>query len=87
MHGAAEEGVDAGLVAGAGAFEPGEDVGVDADGDGAFDGAVELGDYRAGPVGELGASERSILWSGRLASACGSLADSLGRRRLIRMYN
>jgi len=54
VHGLAEEGVDAGLVAGAGAFEPGEEVGVDADGDGAFDGAVELAYYGVGPVGEFG---------------------------------
>ena len=40
----AEEGVDACLVAGAGALEPGEDVSVEADGDGAFDGAVEFAD-------------------------------------------
>ncbi len=33
MHGLAEEGVDAGLVAGARALEPGEDVGIEADGD------------------------------------------------------
>ncbi len=50
----AEEGVDAGLVAGAGAFEPGEDVGVEADGDGGFDGAVELADDGFGPIGDFG---------------------------------
>lgn len=44
MHGLTEEGVDAGLVAGAGALEPGENVGIEADGDGAFDGTVELAD-------------------------------------------
>lgn len=49
----AEKGVDAGLVARTGAFEPGKDVGVDADGDGALDGAVELADGGAAPVGEF----------------------------------
>ena len=44
MHGLAEEGVDAGLVTGARALEPGEDVGVEANGDGTLDGAVEFAD-------------------------------------------
>ena len=54
MHGFAEEGVDAGLVAGAGALEPGQDVGVEAEGDGAFDGTVELSDDSLAPVRYFG---------------------------------
>ena len=50
----AEEGVDAGLVAGAGTFEPGEDVGVEADGDGAFDGAVEFADDGFATIRDFG---------------------------------
>ncbi len=54
VHSLAEEGVDAGLVAGAGALEPGEDVGIEADGDGAFDGAVEFADDGLAPIGDFG---------------------------------
>jgi hypothetical protein len=54
VHGLAEEGVDAGLVAGAGALEPGEDVGVEADGDGAFDGAIEFADDGLATVRDFG---------------------------------
>ena len=54
MHGLAEEGVDAGLVAGAGALDPGEDVGVEADGDGAFDGPVEFADDGLAPIRYFG---------------------------------
>lgn len=50
----AEEGVDAGLVAGARALEPGENVGIEADGDGAFDGAVEFADDGFAPVRDFG---------------------------------
>ena len=54
LHGLAEEGVDPGLVAGARALEPGEDVAVNANGDGALDWAIELANDGAGPVGEFG---------------------------------
>jgi hypothetical protein len=54
VHGLAEEGVDAGLVAGAGALEPGQDVGVEADSDGAFDGAVEFADDGPATVRDFG---------------------------------
>lgn len=54
MHGLAKEGVDAGLVAWAGALEPGEDVGVEAEGDGAFDGAVEFADDGFAAVRDFG---------------------------------
>lgn len=50
----AKEGVDAGLVAWAGALEPGEDVGVEAEGDGAFDGAVEFADDGFAAVRDFG---------------------------------
>ncbi|HLZ52603.1 MAG TPA: hypothetical protein VKP61_17770 [Candidatus Acidoferrum sp.] len=40
--------------AGAGALEPGEDVGVEADGNGAFDGAVEFPDDSLAPVRYFG---------------------------------
>ena len=54
MHGLAEEGVDAGLVAGAGALEPGQDVGVEAEGDGALDGSVKFSDDSLAPVRYFG---------------------------------
>jgi len=66
LHGLAEEGIDAGLVAGAGALEPGEDVGVDANGDGAFDGAVELADFGVGPVGKFGGIGKVDLVVGKI---------------------
>ena len=69
-HGLAEEGVDAGLVAGAGTFEPSEDVGVDADGNGAFDGAVELADYGVGPAGEFGGVGEVDLVVGETGEFC-----------------
>lgn len=54
VHGLAKEDVDAGLVAGAGALEPSEDVGVEADRDGAFDGAIEFADDGLAPVRDFG---------------------------------
>lgn len=54
FHCSAEEFVDAGLVAAALGFEPGEDVGIEADGQGFLDWAVEFSGDRVAPGADFG---------------------------------
>jgi hypothetical protein len=65
LHFVAEDFVHVGLVALFAAAEPGQDVGVKADADELFDGAVEATDVTSEGSGSFsGESEKSILLSG-----------------------
>ena len=52
-HGIPQKGVDTGLVAGTLGFEPGKDIGVEAEGNRFFERAVKLADDRFAPIGHF----------------------------------
>ena len=81
-HVVAEDLVGAGLVAGAGLFEPGDDVGVEAEADGLLDGAVKRPRtaFFQAAAGSSGMSEVSM---GRPSSAFSSLSCAAVRGRCV----